>query len=126
MEKLADFIMSEIDREPSRSEGAVDCAIRIIKDKNKEDKNMSDSPESINIESERTFRNELESLINRKCKENGSNTPDFILAEYLNSCLSAFDVATQKREKWYGRELKFTHARYGVPLTSPTDSTPKE
>ena len=31
IDKLADFIMAEIDGEPSRSEGAGDCAIRIIK-----------------------------------------------------------------------------------------------
>jgi len=32
IEKLAEFIMSEVDGEPSKSEGAGDCAIRIIKD----------------------------------------------------------------------------------------------
>jgi len=48
------------------------------------------------------FRKELESLINRHSKENGSNTPDFILAEYLESCLAAFDTAVQNRSKWYG------------------------
>ncbi len=31
IDKLADFIMKEIDCEPSRSEGAGECAIRIIK-----------------------------------------------------------------------------------------------
>ncbi|HSW65257.1 MAG TPA: hypothetical protein VLH56_18395 [Dissulfurispiraceae bacterium] len=29
------------------------------------------------------FRAELETLINRYSKENGSNTPDFILADYM-------------------------------------------
>ena len=37
------------------------------------------------------FRKELEDLINRFSKENGSNTPDFILAEYLEGCLSNFE-----------------------------------
>ena len=50
------------------------------------------------------FRKELESLINRHSKENGSNTPDWILAEYLDHCLVAFDLAVQAREIWYGRD----------------------
>lgn len=48
------------------------------------------------------FRSELQSLINRNSKENGSNTPDFILAEFLNSCLAAFDAGVNARQKWYG------------------------
>ncbi len=52
------------------------------------------------------FRKELEHLINRHSKENGSDTPDFMLAEYLTDCLIAFDKAVTAREKWYGRERK--------------------
>lgn len=51
---------------------------------------------------DQTFRKELESLINRHSKENGSNTPDFILAEYLSSCLEAFDRAVKARQAWKG------------------------
>lgn len=50
------------------------------------------------------LRSEIESAINRASAENGSNTPDFILAEYLMDCLSAFDKASNAREKWYGVE----------------------
>lgn len=50
-----------------------------------------------------TFEQELESLINRYSKENGSNTPDFILAEYLMGCLLVWDAMVRKREAWYGR-----------------------
>jgi hypothetical protein len=49
------------------------------------------------------FQAELELLINRFSKENDSNTPDFILAEYMNSCLNAFTKASRDREKWYGK-----------------------
>ncbi len=52
------------------------------------------------------FRNELQSLINSHSLENGSDTPDFILAQYIGECLEAFDKATKAREKWYGREAK--------------------
>ncbi len=49
------------------------------------------------------FLGELEHLINRHSKENESNTPDFILAQYLEGCLKVFNTAVQKRETWYGR-----------------------
>jgi hypothetical protein len=49
------------------------------------------------------FEQELRRLINRLSMENPSNTPDRILAEYLCSCLAAFDRATEQRERWYGR-----------------------
>lgn len=54
---------------------------------------------------ESTFLSEIESLINRFSRENGSDTPDFILAEYLTSCLDAYDKALQRREAWYDREV---------------------
>ncbi len=51
-----------------------------------------------------TLREDIRSAINRHSAENGSNTPDFILAQYLEACLAAFDVAVQRRETWYGRD----------------------
>ncbi len=50
-----------------------------------------------------TFRTDLEGAINRHSQENGCNTPDFILADYLANCLLAFDNAVNARERWYGR-----------------------
>jgi len=47
------------------------------------------------------FRKELTHLINRKSKENGSNTPDYILARFMNDCLIAFDHAVNLRTEWY-------------------------
>ena len=49
------------------------------------------------------LRARIRSAINRTSSENGSNTPDFILAQYLLDCLDAFDKASKAREKWYGR-----------------------
>lgn len=51
------------------------------------------------------FEQELRKFINSAHMENASNTPDFILAEYLNTCLKAFNVATRRRESWYGRKV---------------------
>ena len=50
-----------------------------------------------------TFKRELEALINKWSRENGSNTPDFILAEHLVQCLINFDAGIRERERWYGR-----------------------
>lgn len=50
------------------------------------------------------FKKELENLINSHSIENGSNTPDFILAEYLSICLMAFEKSVGSRDVWYGRK----------------------
>lgn len=47
------------------------------------------------------FQKELEDLINKHSVENGSDTPDFILAEYLTNCLKAFNSATIGRTLWH-------------------------
>jgi hypothetical protein len=49
----------------------------------------------------KNFRKELRHLINKHSIENGSDTPDFILAEYLKDCLKAFDKATKRRTDWH-------------------------
>lgn len=50
-----------------------------------------------------TFYDELCDLINKYSLEGKSNTPDFILAQYLEDCLDTFDTAIQNRALWYGR-----------------------
>jgi hypothetical protein len=50
------------------------------------------------------FRDDLETLINRYSMENGCDTPDFILANYLTACLVAFDNATNSRSDWYAKD----------------------
>ncbi len=52
------------------------------------------------------FTETLRHLINFHSMENGSNTPDFMIAEYLTDCLENFNNTLQKREKWYGREAQ--------------------
>lgn len=63
------------------------------------------------------FRTELEKLINRESRENGSDTPDFILADYLQDCLNSWDKAVSAREKWYGRSVETK----SVPVTAHVD-----
>lgn len=52
------------------------------------------------------FEKELTTLINRYSKENESDTPDFIISEYISNCLTAFNGAVKNREKWHGRDPK--------------------
>jgi hypothetical protein len=49
------------------------------------------------------FEKELEKLVNRFSMENGSDTPDYIIAHYLTDCLIAFNKNVKRREHWYGR-----------------------
>jgi len=51
------------------------------------------------------FKKELETLINKHSIENGSDTPDFILAEYLCNCLESFNSVSIQRDNWYGVDL---------------------
>lgn len=63
------------------------------------------------------FQTELEQLINRHSRENNSNTPDFILAEFMLATLQAFDKATKTRDAWYG-DPKTPGAFKGLPVVT--------
>lgn len=49
------------------------------------------------------LREDIQRAINCRSAENGSDTPDWILAEYLIGCLETFDKAVTAREAWYDR-----------------------
>lgn len=49
------------------------------------------------------FRVGLRELINKHSMENYSSTPDFILAEYLMSCLENYNITAHRVEGWYER-----------------------
>ncbi len=49
------------------------------------------------------FESELISLLNRHSAEAASDTPDYILAQYLHACLRVFDATVWQREDWYGK-----------------------
>lgn len=53
---------------------------------------------------------ELKSILNKVSRENDSNTPDFILANYMISCLEVFESASKARENWFG---------YGLTINGP-------
>lgn len=58
---------------------------------------------------------DLASAINRNSHENGSDTPDLILAQFLSSVLGAFDTAVRQRWAWHGCEPP------GVTFDEPDD-----
>ena len=71
---------------------------------------------------EKHFKEGLAKLINEYSMENESNTPDWILAEYLFKCLSCFAATTQQRETWYGRDARPTSRIEG----DYSDSSPQD
>ena len=67
---------------------------------------------------ESEFEKRLSALINEYSKENESDTPDFILARYLNAVLDNFNAAVKDREQWYGRQQHIEdNLNYKIPFT---------
>lgn len=62
-----------------------------------------------------TFEGKIARAINCHSLESGSDTPDFILAEYLKRCLENFDLTMQARKTWYGPE------KPAVDVVSPSE-----
>jgi hypothetical protein len=65
-----------------------------------------------------TLKEELRALLNRHSRENASNTPDFILAEFMLTCLAAFEHTSRERERWFGHALEIGGPR-PVETTNP-------
>lgn len=75
------------------------------------------------------LRDEIRLVINRHSAENTSNTPDFILAEYLINCLIAWNNNVIWRENWYGRkpltcDRSLMHTSYPVLHCTCSDTIP--
>lgn len=61
---------------------------------------------ALNDEKRKNICKEFANIINKYSVENDSDTPDFILAEYLVQCLETFGDIQIKRSKWFGTEPK--------------------
>lgn len=48
------------------------------------------------------FTEELQVLLNKNGIDTICNTPDYILAEYLTSCLETYANTVQSRDTWFG------------------------
>jgi hypothetical protein len=51
------------------------------------------------------FQKEIATVINKHLRENMSDTPDFILARFLEQCLKAHSVAVSQRDHWFGADM---------------------
>jgi hypothetical protein len=83
-----------------------------------------------------SFEKELTNLINRHSKENDSDTPDFILANYINKCLENYNSTIKQRDNWFGIDpwknklnisgISFVHDQQKSPADIfNTEKTPK-
>lgn len=61
-----------------------------------------------------SIEKDLADLINKQSRENRSNTPDFILAQYMARCLKALEDAVNARDSFYG-----LHPEPGSHLIGP-------
>lgn len=69
-------------------------------ERKQEEPELVRSDEEWRIE-ETKFMRELSALLNKYSKETNSNTPDFILANYLERCLLAWSLTIRERDQWY-------------------------
>lgn len=51
-----------------------------------------------------TFRQKLEALINTHSLENTSDTPDYLLADFMIHCLTIFNGTVNARREWHSTE----------------------
>jgi hypothetical protein len=56
---------------------------------------------------------ELTSVLNKNGMENHSNTPDWVLGDYLVNCLETFFRATRDRDNFYGGRQSINESEKG-------------
>lgn len=66
---------------------------------------------------------QLQRLVNRLSLENGSDTPDFILAQFLWDSLKAFEAATNSRDVFWGHKHLQTDPSSLVQPVTPSAPT---
>ena len=71
-------------------------------------KNMLITPKPKN---QKQFKIELAGLLKKYNYGDNSITPDYILAEYLLTCLKNFNNTTNSRTSWYNNLTEIDNAR---------------
>lgn len=71
----------------------------------KQDIETEEDLNSLRYNKDQNLGADIAEVINKHSRENESNTPDFILGEYLLDCLKAFEKCSNSREAWYGKKL---------------------
>jgi hypothetical protein len=85
----------------------------IFNDEHEKRENDTEKPRCDNTTTKFTLSKEIAKLINKYSAESLSETPDYILAEYLIDCLAAYNKAVVWKEKW--------NSSYGVPSSEQID-----
>lgn len=57
----------------------------------------------MNAEKRVALHKGIQTLVNSLSLENESNTPDWVIADYLVECLDVWNRTTDTRERYYGR-----------------------
>ena len=83
---------------------------------------LIDYSEKSRPKNQEEFKKELSELLNKHSKENGSDTPDFMLSDFLSGCLELFDKTTVKRKRWYDDDMDTFKAPEGSLILSPLAS----
>lgn len=63
-------------------------------------------PQMIDNEFE-NLKKDIAAILNKYSQENRSNTPDYMLADYMLGCLNVYENTISAREKWFGRPDPF-------------------
>ena len=66
--------------------------------------------------------NDIQHLLNYHSRENESDTPDFLLAEYLMDCLRAYEKIIKARDKWY--DFQGLSSRHGGKIAMNSENIP--
>lgn len=71
-----------------------------------------------------TFHQELKRLLNRYSMENGSDTPDYVLARFITTSLSNFDEAVTSRNKFHREGIirDIGEGNAAMPATEPEEN----
>ena len=67
----------------------------------------------MNIEN---FKKDLTYLINKHSLENDSNTPDFVLAEYLVGCLESYNKSIKLKDGFYNKSTDNKKMSCDIPF----------
>lgn len=65
-------------------------------------------------EKEEALIREVATVLNKYSQENRSNTPDFMLSEFMLGCLNVYENTIVARNAWYSRTSSPT-----VPIKGP-------
>lgn len=60
-------------------------------------------PEMIDEEYE-SLKKEIAGLLNKYSQENRSNTPDYMLADFMLGCLNVYENTIRSRTEWFERK----------------------